>query len=126
VITSGNYRSIFTPSGQAFVWHNITYEFDIIYVGIHRHIKKQCLLSSILQLFISCDDAVFNLILSKGSLLVGTGLLWWTYADLKHQLDNTPESEILKESVQNESAFLVYSILATVITVNLFIFNTFI
>lgn len=101
-----------------FVWYNITYEFDIIYVNIYRHIKKQCLLSSILQQFISCDDALFNLILSKGALLVGTGLLWWTYADIKHQLDNTPESETLKESVQNESAFLVYSILATVITVN--------
>jgi len=69
---------------------------------------------------------MFNLILSKGAFLVGTGLLWWTYASLKHQLDNTPESEILKESVQNESAFLVYSIVATLITVNLFIFSTLI
>jgi len=83
-------------------------------------------LASILQLFISYDDAVFNLILSKGAFVVGTGLLWWTYADLKHQLDNTPESEILRESVQNESAFLLYSILATLITVNLFIFSTLI
>jgi hypothetical protein len=84
--------------------------------------KKQYLCSFCFTARNSCDDAVFNLILSKGALLVGTGLLWWTYADLKHQLDNTPESEILKESVQNESAFLVYSIIATVITVNLFIY----
>lgn len=81
---------------------------------------------SLLKLFVSCDDALLNLILSKTSLLVGTGLLWWTYADLKHQLDNTPENEMLKESVQNESAFLVYSIVATVITVNLFAFNALI
>jgi len=83
-------------------------------------------LASILQPFISCEDAVFSLILSKGVLLVGTGLLWWTYAGLKHQLDNTPESETLKESVQNESAFLLYSIIATLITVNLSICNTLI
>jgi solute carrier family 44 protein 1 (choline transporter-like protein) len=75
---------------------------------------------------VSCDDAVLNLLLSKAVLLAGTGLLWWTYADLKRQLDSTPESEMLKESVQNESAFLIYSILATFITVNFFIFNTLI
>jgi hypothetical protein len=58
-----------------------------------------------------------------GWFLVGTGVLWWTYADLKRQLDSTPESQMLRESVKNESAFLVYSIVATIITVNLFIFN---
>jgi len=71
---------------------------------------------AILHLLVSFVAWIFMLIVSILSV-VGTGLLWWTYADLKHQLDNTPESEILKESVQNESAFLVYSILATVITI---------
>jgi solute carrier family 44 protein 1 (choline transporter-like protein) len=83
--------------------------------------RNSVFLASILRLLISCDDALFNLILNMGAPLVGTGLLWWTYADLKRQLDETSEGEILRESVQNESAFLVYSILATIITVNLFI-----
>ncbi|PSN48822.1 CTL-like protein 1 [Blattella germanica] len=49
--------------------------------------------------------------------ITGTGVLWWTYAELKHQLDNTPDSQLLEESVNNESAFLIYSITATIITV---------
>ena len=51
---------------------------------------------------------------------VGTGLLWWTYADIKRNLDITDESQLLEEAVRNENAFLAFSIIATVITVRLF------
>ncbi|GIX76664.1 choline transporter-like 1 [Caerostris darwini] len=47
----------------------------------------------------------------------GTCVLWWTYADIKWQLDSTPFNQLLSESVHNEQTFLVYSILATIFTV---------
>ncbi|PNF17642.1 CTL-like protein 1 [Cryptotermes secundus] len=73
-------------------------------------------LIAILHLLASFVAWIFMLIVSF-TAVVGTGILWWTYVDLKHQLDNTPESQMLKESVKNESAFLIYSILATIITI---------
>ncbi|XP_075236219.1 choline transporter-like protein 1 [Lycorma delicatula] len=50
------------------------------------------------------------------SSLVGTLALWWTFLDIKKELDNTPESELLEESVQNERAFLIYALITTVFT----------
>ncbi|CAH0554777.1 unnamed protein product [Brassicogethes aeneus] len=47
----------------------------------------------------------------------GTGFLWYTYFDLKHNLDKTNENMLLLESARNETAFFWYSIVATVITV---------
>ncbi|GFU26037.1 CTL-like protein 1 [Nephila pilipes] len=47
----------------------------------------------------------------------GTCVLWWTYADIKWQLDSTPFNQLLSESVHNEQTFLVYAILATIFTV---------
>ncbi|KAJ8867151.1 hypothetical protein PR048_033015 [Dryococelus australis] len=49
--------------------------------------------------------------------VAGTGFLWWTYADLKRSAHTTPNS-LLSESIYNETAFLTYSIIATVITVS--------
>lgn len=48
----------------------------------------------------------------------GTGFLWYTYVDIKRNLDRIPEKVMLLESVRNETAFLWYSIIATIITVS--------
>ncbi|KAM0735406.1 Choline transporter-like 1 [Formica fusca] len=47
----------------------------------------------------------------------GTILLWMTYADIKKTLDKTDPNELLEESIQNERAFLAFSIIATIITI---------
>lgn len=49
----------------------------------------------------------------------GTSYLWYTYFDLKYNLDKTRDYMVLTESVRNETAFLYYSIIATVITVSI-------
>ncbi|XP_033222365.1 CTL-like protein 1 [Belonocnema kinseyi] len=56
------------------------------------------------------------MVLVSISCIAGTGLLWWTYFEIKSNLDKTNESELLEESVRNEKAFLIFSIVATVIT----------
>lgn len=48
----------------------------------------------------------------------GTAYLWYTYFDIKYNLDDTPRHMLLSESVRNEKAFLWYSIIATIITVS--------
>ncbi|XP_063226885.1 choline transporter-like 1 isoform X1 [Bacillus rossius redtenbacheri] len=63
----------------------------------------------------SCVAWIFMLAVSVAAV-AGTGFLWWTYADLKRSAHSTPDS-LLSESVYNETAFLTYSIIATVITV---------
>lgn len=50
--------------------------------------------------------------------IAGTGYLWYTYYDIRHNLDKTPKHMLLLESVRNETAFLWYSIIATVLTVS--------
>lgn len=50
----------------------------------------------------------------------GTAFLWYTYFDIKHNLDKTNKSTLLWESVRNEHAFLWFSIIATIITVSFF------
>ncbi|XP_066145764.1 choline transporter-like 1 [Euwallacea fornicatus] len=50
----------------------------------------------------------------------GTAYLWYTYFDIKRNLDKVAKAEkysILVESIRNETAFFWYSIVATVITV---------
>ncbi|KAL6438494.1 hypothetical protein ACFW04_004525 [Cataglyphis niger] len=47
----------------------------------------------------------------------GTILLWMTYVDIKKTLDKTDSNELLEESIQNERAFLAFSIIATIITI---------
>lgn len=46
-----------------------------------------------------------------------TGVLWWTYADIKLGLDLTPFEQLLEESAKNERAFLTYAIISTIITI---------
>lgn len=50
--------------------------------------------------------------------LAGTGFLWWTYADIKSDINNDIKHKIplLDIVVKAETAFLVYSIIATVLT----------
>ncbi|XP_030761838.1 CTL-like protein 1 [Sitophilus oryzae] len=58
----------------------------------------------------------------------GTAYLWYTYYDIKHNLDKTEQNErysLLLESVRNEVAFRWYAIIATVITVIILIIIIF-
>lgn len=57
------------------------------------------------------------MILFTISSIGGTAFLWYTYFDIKHNLDHTRQSMWLWESARNEDAFFWYSIVATVITV---------
>lgn len=57
------------------------------------------------------------MILVSIATIVGTGFLWYTYFDIKYNLDKIPKNTLLLESVRNETAFLWYSIIATIITV---------
>ncbi|XP_035218189.1 CTL-like protein 1 [Stegodyphus dumicola] len=56
------------------------------------------------------------MIVASIASVAGTCVLWWTYIDIKWQLDSTPGNQLLSESAQNERSFLVYSILATIFT----------
>ncbi|CAL4133869.1 unnamed protein product, partial [Meganyctiphanes norvegica] len=48
--------------------------------------------------------------------VVSTILLWWGYATVHLQLDNSPLNQILEESARNERALLTYAIIATIFT----------
>ncbi|XP_012265201.2 choline transporter-like 1 isoform X1 [Athalia rosae] len=89
-----------------------------------REIVALSFLAFVLSLFMI---AIFHLLASIVSWIVmilvtvacigGTGLLWWTYIRIKTTLDKTNPSELLEESVRNEKAFLIYAIIATIITI---------
>ena len=51
--------------------------------------------------------------------VAGTAGLWWTYMDKKRFIDDKEEDNIplLNVDIDSEQAFLVYSIIATVLTV---------
>lgn len=57
------------------------------------------------------------MILVSIATIAGTIFLWYTYFDIKNNLDKVPKNTLLLESVRNETAFLWYSIVATIITV---------
>ncbi|XP_034935697.1 CTL-like protein 1 isoform X2 [Chelonus insularis] len=57
------------------------------------------------------------MILVSVACITGSGLLWWTYIDIKKTLDATDSSELLEKSVRNERAFFVFAIIATIITI---------
>lgn len=48
----------------------------------------------------------------------GTGFLWYTYYDIKYNVNHTSKFQILSETLRNETAFFWYSVVATVITVS--------
>ncbi|XP_001604227.1 CTL-like protein 1 [Nasonia vitripennis] len=98
-----------------------------------REILALSFLSFVLSLFMI---AIFHLLASVVTWIVmtlvivactaGTGLLWWTYIDIKRNLDGLKPHELLEESVRNEKAFLTLAIIATVITIILFFLICFI
>ena len=51
---------------------------------------------------------------------VGTGFLWWTYVDIKNQIekDEAINLPLLDVEINSERAFLIYSIVSTVLTVS--------
>jgi len=51
----------------------------------------------------------------------GTAFLWWTYVDIKSELDREEAIKLplLDVDINSERAFLVYSIVATVLTVSI-------
>lgn len=49
--------------------------------------------------------------------ILGTAFLWYTYFDIKYDLDKTNKHMLLTESIRNETAFFWYSVVATIITV---------
>lgn len=62
---------------------------------------------------------ITNFITKKYCIIAGTVLLWITYVDIKKTLDKTDPNQLLEEAVRNERAFLVFSIIATIITVSI-------
>lgn len=70
---------------------------------------------SILHLVASLVSWIFMILVSIASV-AGTALLWYTYHELKSK-HKTYEIAYLSESLKNETAFLWYSIIATIITV---------
>ncbi|CAB3252104.1 unnamed protein product [Arctia plantaginis] len=71
---------------------------------------------SILHLLATLVSWIFMILVSITSI-VGTGLLWYTYHELRTKQKNFDNHTYLSESLKNESAFLWYSIIATIITV---------
>ncbi|GLV34162.1 Choline transporter-like 1 [Carabus blaptoides fortunei] len=71
---------------------------------------------SIMHLLASLVSYIVMILVSI-ACIAGTSFLWYTYVDIKYNLDKVPRSTLLLESVRNETAFLWYSIIATIITV---------
>lgn len=46
-----------------------------------------------------------------------TGILWWTYYDIRHQQDSAVKWSILEEFVRNETAVYALAIIATIVMV---------
>ncbi|EEB14965.1 conserved hypothetical protein [Pediculus humanus corporis] len=59
---------------------------------------------------------IFMIVISIASLAC-TGVLWWTYATIKWDLDAKPINTWLIRTVHNEQAFLIFSIVATILTI---------
>lgn len=55
------------------------------------------------------------LIVFSISIMIFTGLLWWTYADVKYNLNTLPNNRFIQDHVQNEKSLLILSIITTVI-----------
>ncbi|XP_022918127.2 choline transporter-like 1 [Onthophagus taurus] len=68
------------------------------------------------------------MILVSVASVAGTSFLWYTYIEIKYDLNNKMENDkdkILLESIRNGTAFFWYSIIATIITVILLILIIF-
>ncbi|XP_073951184.1 choline transporter-like protein 1 [Choristoneura fumiferana] len=74
------------------------------------------LMVSILHLLATFVSWIFMIVVSIVSV-AGTCLLWYTYYEIKSGKQSFAESLYLAETLKNETAFLWYSIIATIITV---------
>lgn len=77
------------------------------------------LISFILVFFIHHMAAFVSwiiLIFVSVSMCVVTGVLWWTYIDMKYKLNYVALFDRLDENVRNEKTFLVLSIISSVVT----------
>ncbi|XP_050304964.1 choline transporter-like 1 [Anthonomus grandis grandis] len=100
-------------------------------LGDVYHTWREILLLSVLSLLISlvtiailhCLAHIISYFIMIGFALAsigGTAYLWYTYIDIKRNLDHTElnaKYSVLVESVRNETAFLWFSIIATIITI---------
>ena len=58
------------------------------------------------------------------SLSAATAFLWWTYIDMKTSMNKQMEVNeipILDIQIDSEKAFLIYSIIASVLTVSIYV-----
>ncbi|GAB6028808.1 hypothetical protein CHUAL_004619 [Chamberlinius hualienensis] len=79
-----------------------------------------CILSAIMVLVLHFMVTVVFWIVFIGiglACCAGTGVLWWTYLDIKKELDSISKDELLEDSARNERAFLCYAIIASVLSV---------
>ncbi|XP_074110569.1 choline transporter-like protein 1 isoform X2 [Cotesia typhae] len=117
-------------SGLVYNLYGLLNSWDVIeqILGDLYKTWREILFLSVLAFVLSlCTIAIFHLLASfvtwivmvlvSGACICGTILLWWTYADIKKTIDATNSIELLEESIRNETAFLVFSIIATVITI---------
>lgn len=58
------------------------------------------------------------MILFTVTSILGTVFLWYTYFEIKMNLNKSDQHLVLTDSLRNEKAFFWYSIIATVITVS--------
>ncbi|XP_065212382.1 choline transporter-like 1 [Planococcus citri] len=70
---------------------------------------------SLLHLFASVVSWIIMVSVCAVCVVV-TGVLWWTYFDIKCQLDNRESGQWLNEEVDNEEVFKIYSVVATIVT----------
>ncbi|KAH0549812.1 hypothetical protein KQX54_014475 [Cotesia glomerata] len=117
-------------SGLVYNLYGLLNSWDVIeqILGDLYKTWREILFLSVLAFVLSlCTIAIFHLLASfvtwivmvlvSGACICGTSLLWWTYADIKKTINATNPTELLEESLRNETAFLVFSIIATVITI---------
>ncbi|CAG5103065.1 Similar to Ctl1: Choline transporter-like 1 (Anopheles gambiae) [Cotesia congregata] len=112
-------------SGLVYNLYGLLNSWDVIeqILGDLYKTWREILFLSVLAFVLSlCTIAIFHLLATFVTWIVmvlvsGTSLLWWTYADIKKTINATNPTELLEESLRNETAFLVFSIIATVVTI---------
>ncbi|XP_050737491.1 choline transporter-like 1 [Eriocheir sinensis] len=92
-------------------WH-------LILIFIFITLLLSCLVMLCLHVMTTLVSYVIVVAVSVASV-VATVLLWWSYASIRLQLDQSPIEQILMETVRNERALLVFAIISTIIMVAL-------
>lgn len=89
--------------------------WDLILTFIFITLGLSCVLMLCLHYITSLVCYIIMIGVSCAAV-VSTILLWWGYATVHLQLDNSPLNQILEESARNERALLTYAIIATIFT----------